>query len=64
MPDRQIDDALARSFLAELLADPTARYHDLGPGHYQARTDKSRKARNHIRQLEALGYTVTITQAA
>jgi hypothetical protein len=29
-----------------------------------ARTDKSRKARNHIRQLEALGYTVTITQAA
>jgi transposase len=47
-----------------LLNDPAARYHDLGPGHYQARTDKNRKARNHIRQLEALGYTVTITQAA
>jgi len=59
--------AVARSILTivwHLLADPTARYHDLGPGHYQARTDKSRKARNHIRQLEALGYTVTITQAA
>jgi transposase len=59
--------AVARSILIivwHLLADPTARYHDLGPGHYQARTDKSRKARNHIRQLEALGYTVTITQAA
>jgi transposase len=59
--------AVARSILTivwHLLSDPTARYHDLGPGHYQARTDKSRKARNHIRQLEALGYTVTITQAA
>jgi transposase len=59
--------AVARSILIiiwHLLNDPTARYHDLGPGHYQARTDKSRKARNHIRQLEALGHTVTITQAA
>jgi transposase len=59
--------AVARSILViiwHLLADPTARYHDLGPSHYQARTDKNRKARNHIRQLEALGYTVTITQAA
>jgi hypothetical protein len=59
--------AVARSILIiiwHLLNDPTARYHDLGPGHYQARTDKSRKARNHIRQLQALGYTVTITQAA
>ena len=59
--------AVARSILTivwHLLADPTARYHDLGSGHYQQRTDKNRKARNHIRQLEALGYTVTITQAA
>ena len=59
--------AVARSILIiiwHLLADPTARYHDLGPGHYQQRTDKNRKARTHIRQLEALGYTVTITQAA
>ena len=59
--------AVARSILVivwHLLNDPTARYHDLGPGHYQNKTDKSRKARSHIRQLEALGYTVTITQAA
>jgi transposase len=59
--------AVARSILViiwHLLADPTARYHDLGPGHYQARTDKNRKTRNHIRQLEALGYTVTLTPAA
>jgi transposase len=59
--------AVARSILViiwHLLADPTARYADLGPGYYQTRTDKNKKARNHIRQLEALGYTVTITQAA
>jgi transposase len=59
--------ATARSILViiwHLLADPAARFTDLGPGHYQTKIDKNRKARNHIRQLEALGYTVTITQAA
>ena len=59
--------AVARSILViiwHLLADRQARYADLGPGHYQARTDKNRKARNHIRQLQALGYTVSITPAA
>jgi transposase len=59
--------AVARSILViiwHLLNDPQARYAELGPGHYQNRIDKTRKARNHIRQLEALGYQVTITQAA
>jgi transposase len=59
--------ATARSILViiwHLLADPAARYTDLGPGHYQAKTDTNRKARNHIRQLQALGYQVTITPAA
>jgi transposase len=59
--------AVARSILVivwHLLADPQARYADLGPAHYQNRIDKHRKARSHIHQLEALGYTVTITQAA
>ena len=59
--------AIARSILViiwHLLADPQTRYADLGPGHYQHRLDKTRKARSHIRQLEALGYQVTITQAA
>ncbi|HEY4993426.1 MAG TPA: IS110 family transposase [Nakamurella sp.] len=58
--------AVARSILVivwQLLADPLARYHDLGSGYYAARTDQARKARNHIRQLEALGYTVTLTAA-
>jgi transposase len=59
--------AIARSILViiwHLLADPTARYHDLGPGYHQTKTDKNRQARNHTRQLEALGYTVTLTPAA
>jgi hypothetical protein len=47
-----------------LLADPTARYHDLGPDYYASRIDKQRKARNHIRQLEALGFTVTLAPVA
>ena len=59
--------AIARSILViiwHLLAGPATRYTDLGPGHYQTRIDKNRKARSHIRQLEALGYTVTLTQTA
>ena len=59
--------AVARSILVivwHLLADRTTRYHDLGAGYYTSRIDKNRKMRNHIRQLEALGYTVTLAQAA
>lgn len=59
--------AIARSILIivwHLLADRTARYCDLGAGYYTSRIDKNRKTRNHVRQLEALGYTVTLTQAA
>ena len=59
--------AIARSILVivwHLLADRATRYSDLGADYYASRIDKNRKTRNHIRQLEALGYTVTLTQAA
>jgi transposase len=59
--------AVARSVLVivwHLLADPAARYHDLGAGYHASRIDKGKKARNHIRQLEALGFTVTLAPAA
>ena len=59
--------AVARSILViiwHLLADPAARYHDLGPGYHAARLDQDRKIRNHVRQLQALGFDVTITKAA
>jgi transposase len=59
--------AVARSILVtvwHLLAEPDARYRDLGSGYYASRVDKDRKTRNHIRQLQALGYTVTLNPAA
>ena len=59
--------AIARSILViiwHLLANPAARYRDLGAGYYTGRIDKDRKTRNHIRQLEAPGYTVTLAPAA
>jgi len=58
--------AVARSILLiiwHLLADPQARFTDLGPGYYQARTDTDRRLRNHIRQIQALGFEVTLTKA-
>jgi transposase len=59
--------AVGRSILVivwHLLADPTARFHDLGPGFYDTRINAERRKRNHIRQLEALGYKVTLEPAA
>jgi transposase len=59
--------ATGRSILVitwHLLSDPTARFRDLGPGFYAARIDPDRRKRTHIRQLEALGYTVTLEPAA
>ena len=59
--------AVARSILVivwHLLADPTTRFHDLGADFYTNHTDTDRKTRNHIRQLQALGFTVTLTPAA
>jgi transposase len=59
--------AVARSITViiwHLLNDREARFRDLGPGHYQNSIDKNRKTRSHIRQLEALGYQVSLTPAA
>jgi transposase len=59
--------AVARSILIiiwHLLSDPTARYQDLGPDYHTTRIDTDRKTRNLRRQLEALGYTVTLQPAA
>ena len=60
--------AVARSILViiwHLLADPAARFTDLGYGYYQARTDTDRRIKNHIRQIEALlGHPITITPKA
>jgi transposase len=59
--------AVARSILViiwHLLADPTTTYHDLGPDYYDKRINTNRKVNSLIRQLEALGHTVTLQPAA
>ncbi|HET6920868.1 MAG TPA: IS110 family transposase, partial [Jiangellaceae bacterium] len=59
--------AVARTILViiwHLLSDPAARFHDLGADFHTNRADHDRKTRSHIRQLQALGYQVTLTPAA
>ena len=41
-----------------------ARFHDLGGDHYDRHVNTHAKRRNHIRQLESLGYRVTLEPAA
>ncbi|EHB49695.1 putative transposase [Mycolicibacterium rhodesiae JS60] len=59
--------AVGRSILVivwHLLADQDTHYADLGADHFTRHVNPDTKKRNHIRQLEALGYTVTLTPAA
>lgn len=59
--------AVARSILVvvwQLLTDRAKRFRDLGSAFYPSRIHKDRQTRNHVRQLEALGYTVTLAPAA
>lgn len=55
--------AVARSQLViiwHLLADPTARFHDLGADFHDRHINTNRKINSLVRQLEALGHTVTL----
>ena len=59
--------AIARSILVivwHLLADPTARFHDLGADYHASRIDRDRRTRNLVHQLQALGHKVTLQPAA
>ena len=59
--------ATGRSILViawHLLSDPAAQFRDLGPGYHGARINPERRKRNHIRQLEVLGYNVTLQPTA
>jgi transposase len=46
-----------------LLSHPGVHYQDLGVDFYDRRSNH-RQVRDHVRRLEALGYTVTLTTAA
>ena len=59
--------AVGRSILVivwHLLSDEQPMFTDLGADHFTRHVNSETKKRNHIRQLEALGYTVTLTPAA
>ena len=59
--------AVARSILRivwQLLTDPTARFHDLGPDYHTNRVVTERKIRNHIAHLTAMGFHVTLQPVA
>lgn len=59
--------AVGRSILIivwHLLRDDTAQFTDLGSGYYESRVNLNRKTRNHVRELQNLGYRVTLEPAA
>jgi transposase len=59
--------AVGRSILIiiwHLLNDPATEFIDLGPDHYDQRRGIQRAVRSHVRQLQALGYQVTLQPAA
>ncbi|WP_433443581.1 IS110 family transposase [Nonomuraea sp. CA-141351] len=59
--------AVGRSILTivwHLLSDPNARYNDLGSDWFALRINPDRKKRDHVRQLEALGFKVILETAA
>jgi transposase len=66
-PAKKAIVAVARNILEiawVLINDPDARYHDLGPDWHERHVNRTRKTRQHVRELEHLGYTVTLAQAA
>ena len=55
--------AVGRSILViawHLLREDTTQFHDLGPDYDDSRVNPNRKMRNHVRELRALGYKVTL----
>ena len=59
--------AVARSILRiiwQLLADPTARFRDLGADYHATRINTERRTRNYVTQLMAMGYRVTLEPTA
>jgi transposase len=59
--------AIALSILViiwQLLFHPTARFHDLGSDYHASRINIERPMRNHIAQLAAMGFRVTVEPAA
>lgn len=66
-PKKKAQVAVARNIIEVfwfLIEDPDVRLADLGPDWHTRHIDTARKTRQAVRDLEHLGYTVTLTQAA
>jgi transposase len=67
MPKPKALVAIERSILViifHMLENPTLEFADLGADFYTRRIDHNRRTSQLTRQLQALGYTVTLTTAA
>jgi transposase len=67
MPKPKALAAIERSILViifHMLADPAVEFAELGADFYDRRVDRARRTSQLTRQLQALGYTVTLTTAA
>jgi transposase len=67
MPKPKALAAIERSILViifHMLADPTVEFTELGADFYTRRVDRARRTSQLTRQLQALGYTVTLSTAA
>lgn len=47
-----------------LLAEPDSGFHDLASDFYDTHRSTAAKRRQHVRQLEALGFKVTLENVA
>jgi transposase len=59
--------AVSRTLLTiiwHLLTDPTQSYTDLGADYYDRHIDTTRRTQRHVRDLQALGYRVTLEPVA
>jgi transposase len=66
-PKKKAQVAVARNIIEivwVLIDNPDARFTDLGPDWHTRHVDRARKTRQAIRDLQHLGYTVTLTEAA
>jgi len=66
-PAKKAVVALSRNILEiawVLINDPDTRFTDLGASWHERHVDQARRTRQHIRELEHLGYSVALTQAA
>jgi transposase len=66
-PKKKAVVAISRNILEiawVLIQDPDARFHDLGPDWHNRYVNRTRKTRQHVRELEHLGYSVTLAETA